>query len=145
MFLASQKTRNWNRIFVYLLTVTVATTTIITSGGVVSPFLVMWIIVAIFAGFFGAVILGIMGLLVILQIIATSVQQGINIQFIIGYLFFGFLPLIFSLILWVRRQKTDDNTSSLKNKLSAVESKSDVVINAIDEAFWRSPKTVTSN
>ena len=120
-------------IFVYLLTVTVATTTIITSGGVVSPFLVMWIIVAIFAGFFGAIILGMMGLLVILQIIATSVQQGINIQFIIGYLFFGFLPLIFSLVLWIRRQKTDDNTSSLENKLSAVESKSDVVINAIDD------------
>ena len=120
-------------IFVYLLTVAVAVTTIITSGGVVSPFLVMWIIVAIFAGFFGAIISGIMGILVILQIIATSVQQGINIQFIIGYLFFGFLPLIFSLVLWVRRQKTDDNTSSLKNRLSAVESKSDVVINAIDD------------
>ena len=120
-------------IFVYLLTVAVATTTIITSGGVVSPFLVMWIIVAIFAGFFGAIILGIMGLLVILQIISTSVQQGINMQFIIGYLFFGFLPLIFSLVLWIRRQKTDDNTSSLENKLSAVESKSDVVINAIDD------------
>ena len=120
-------------IFVYLLTVAVAAITIITSGGVVSPFLVMWIIVAIFAGFFGAIILGMMGLLVILQIIATSVQQGVNIQFIIGYLFFGFLPLIFSLVLWVRRQKTDDNTSSLENKLSAVESKSDVVINAIDD------------
>ena len=120
-------------IFVYLLTVTVATTTIITSGGVVSPFLVMWIIVAIFAGFFGAIISGIMGLLVILQIIATSVQQGINIQFIIGYLFFGFLPLIFSLVLWVRRQRTDDNTSNLENRLSAVENKSDVVINAIDD------------
>ena len=120
-------------IFVYLLTVTVAATTIITSGGVVSPFLVMWIIVAIFAGFFGAIILGIMGLLVILQIIATSVQQGINVQFIIGYLFFGFLPLIFSLVLWVRRQKTDDNTSNLENRLSAVENKSDVVINAIDD------------
>ena len=120
-------------IFVYLLTVAVAATTIITSGGVVSPFLVMWIIVAIFAGFFGAIILGIMGFLVILQIIATSVQQGINIQFIIGYLFFGFLPLIFSLVLWIRRQKTDDNTSNLENRLSAVESKSDVVINAIDD------------
>ena len=120
-------------IFVYLLTVTVAATTIITSGGVVSPFLVMWIIVAIFAGFFGAIILGIMGLLVILQIVATSVQQGINVQFIIGYLFFGFLPLIFSLVLWIRRQKTDDNTSNLENRLSAVENKSDVVINAIDD------------
>ena len=120
-------------IFVYLLTVAVAATTIITSGGVVSPFLVMWIIVAIFAGFFGAIILGIMGLLVILQIIATSIQQGINMQFIIGYLFFGFLPLIFSLVLWIRRQKTDDNTSNLENRLSAVESKSDVVINAIDD------------
>ena len=120
-------------IFVYLLTVAVAATTIITSGGVVSPFLVMWIIVAIFAGFFGAIILGIMGLLVILQIIATSVQQGINIQFIIGYLFFGFLPLIFSLVLWIRRQKTDDNRSNLENRLSAVENKSDVVINAIDD------------
>ena len=120
-------------IFVYLLTVAVAAITIITSGGVVSPFLVMWIIVAIFAGFFGAIILGMMGLLVILQIIATSVQQGINIQFIIGYLFFGFLPLIFSLVLWIRRQKTDDNTSNLENRLSAVENKSDVVINAIDD------------
>ena len=120
-------------IFVYLLTVAVAATTIITSGGVVSPFLVMWIIVAIFAGFFGAIILGIMGLFVILQIIVTSVQQGINIQFIIGHLFFGFLPLIFSLVLWIRRQKTDDNTSNLENRLSAVESKSDVVINAIDD------------
>ena len=120
-------------IFVYLLTVAVAAITIITSGGVVSPFLVMWIIVAIFAGFFGAIILGMMGLLVILQIIATSVQHGINIQFIIGYLFFGFLPLIFSLVLWIRRQKTDDNTSNLENRLSAVESKSDVVINAIDD------------
>ena len=120
-------------IFVYLLTVTVAATTIITSGGVISPFLVMWIIVAIFAGFFGAIILGMMGLLIILQIIATSVQQGINMQFIIGYLFFGFLPLIFSLVLWIRRQKTDDNTSNLENRLSAVESKSDVVINAIDD------------
>ena len=120
-------------IFVYLLTVAVTATTIITSGGVVSPFLVMWIIVAIFAGFFGAIILGIMGLLVILQIIVTSVQQGINVQFIIGYLFFGFLPLIFSLVLWIRRQKTDDNTSNLENRLSAVESKSDVVINAIDD------------
>ena len=116
-----------------MLTVAVTATTIITSGGVVSPFLVMWIIVAIFAGFFGAIILGIMGLLVILQIIATSVQQGINVQFIIGYLFFGFLPLIFSLVLWIRRQKTDDNTSNLENRLSAVESKSDVVINAIDD------------
>lgn len=120
-------------IFVYLLTVAVTATTIITSGGVISPFLVMWIIVAIFAGFFGAIILGMMGILVILQIIAISVQQGINVQFIIGYLFFGFLPLIFSLVLWIRRQKTDDNTSSLKNKLSAVENKSDVVINAIDD------------
>ena len=120
-------------IFVYLLTVAVAATTIITSGGVISPFLVMWIIVAIFAGFFGAIILGIMGLLVILQIIATSVQQGVNIQFIIGHLFFGFLPLIFSLILWIRRQKTDNNTSNLENRLSAVENKSDVVINAIDD------------
>ena len=120
-------------IFVYLLTVAVAATTIITSGGVISPFLVMWIIVAIFAGFFGAIILGIMGLLVILQIIATGVQQGINIQFSIGYLFFGFLPLIFSLVLWIRRQKTDDNTSNLENRLSAVENKSDVVINAIDD------------
>ena len=120
-------------IFVYLLTVAVAAITIITSGGVVSPFLAMWIIVAIFAGFFGAIVLGMMGLLVILQIIATSVQQGVNIQFIIGYLFFGFLPLIFSLVLWIRRQKIDDNTSNLENKLSAVESKSDVVINAIDD------------
>jgi two-component sensor kinase, probably involved in phosphate sensing len=120
-------------IFVYLLTVAVSAVTIITSGGVVSPFLVMWIIVAIFAGFFGVAILGIMALLVVLQIIAFVTQSGINTQFIIGHIFFGFLPLIFSLILWGRRQQSDNSVSNLENKLSAVEGKSDVVINAIND------------
>lgn len=120
-------------IFVYLLTVAVSVVTIITSGGVVSPFLVMWIIVAIFAGFFGMAILGIMALLVVLQIIVFITQSGINTQFIIGHIFFGFLPLIFSLILWGRRQQSDNSVSNLENKLSAVEGKSDVVINAIND------------
>ena len=120
-------------IFVYLLAVTVSSTTIITSGGVLSPFLVMWIIVAIFAGFFGMVILGIMSLLIVIQVIFAIIQQGMNTQIIIGYLFFGFLPLVFSLILWSRRQQVDDNLSSLETKLSAVEGKSDVVINTIDD------------
>lgn len=120
-------------IFVYLLTVAVSAVTIITSGGVVSPFLAMWIIVAIFAGFFGMAILGIMALLVVLQIIAFVTQSGINTQFIIGHIFFGFLPLIFSLILWGRRQQSDNSVSNLENKLSAVEGKSDVVINAIND------------
>ncbi len=120
-------------IFVYLLTVAVSAVTIITSGGVVSPFLAMWIIVAIFAGFFGIAILGIMALLVVLQIIAFVTQSGINTQFIIGHIFFGFLPLIFSLILWGRRQQSDNSVSNLENKLSAVEGKSDVVINAIND------------
>lgn len=120
-------------IFVYLLTVAVSAVTIITSGGVVSPFLAMWIIVAIFAGFFGIAILGIMALLVVLQIIAFVTQSGINTQFIIGHIFFGFLPLIFSLILWGRRQQSDNSVSNLENKLSVVEGKSDVVINAIND------------
>lgn len=120
-------------IFVYLLTVAVSAVTIITSGGVVSPFLAMWIIVAIFAGFFGITILGIMALLVVLQIIAFVTHSGINTQFIIGHIFFGFLPLIFSLILWGRRQQSDNSVSNLENKLSAVEGKSDVVINAIND------------
>ena len=120
-------------IFVYLLNVIVSVVTIITSGGVVSPFLAMWIIVAIFAGFFGIAILGIMALLVVLQIIAFVTQSGINTQFIIGHIFFGFLPLIFSLILWGRRQQSDNSVSNLENKLSAVEGKSDVVINAIND------------
>ena len=120
-------------IFVYLLTVAVSAVTIITSGGVVSPFLAMWIIVAIFAGFFGIAILGIMALLVVLQIIAFVTQSGINTQFIIGHIFFGFLPLIFSLILWGRHQQSDNSVSNLENKLSAIEGKSDVVINAIND------------
>lgn len=120
-------------IFVYLLTVAVSAATIITSGGVVSPFLAMWIIVAIFAGFFGMAILGIMALLVVLQIITFVTQSGINTQFIIGHIFFGFLPLIFSLILWGRRQQSDNSVSNLENKLSAIEGKSDVVINAIND------------
>ncbi len=122
-------------VFVYTMLVVVVSTIIRTSGVLESPFLAMWIIVALFSGFLGIVVTASMALLVITQITLSTLQNGLAIQDILSYLFFGLLPLIFSIVIWGRTQQKKEHStySELENKLSTVEGKSDVVINTIDD------------
>ena len=122
-------------IFVYLLSVAVAAIAVCTSGGPSSPFLAVWIVAAIFSGFFGIIVISSIAILVAIQTVIAAIQTGFNVQTIIGYLFFGFAPLIFSFILWNRRQPATEGSdyADLADRLSTVEGKSEVVINTIDD------------
>lgn len=119
---------------VYIIAAAVAGVLITSSGGANSPFFAVWIIVAIFAGFFGLAMVSLISALVVMQAIISYVQTPSSIQLLIGNLFLGLLPIIFGVILWGRRQTTKKNIySDLEQKLSNVEGKSDVVINTIDD------------
>lgn len=108
---------------------------IVTSGGVSSPFISTWLLVAIFSGFFGTVSTAALGVILLIQVIATSVIENLETTSIITYLLFGTAPLILSLVIWHRQpsSKADNSIKDLASKLSTVEGKSDVVINTIDD------------
>lgn len=120
---------------VYFLTVAVIVTTIATSGGIHSPFTAIWVVAAIFAGFFGGMALGLLAALVVAQAALSVAQDGFNASLLLGQLFIGLLPLLFSMVLWNRHQPRREKAalSDLQHKLSTIEGKSDVVINTIDD------------
>lgn len=119
---------------IYLITATVAGVLIFDSGEINSPFFALWIIVAIFAGFFGLIIAGLMSAVTIAQIIISYLQTSLSMQAVVGNLVFGLLPIAFGVILWGRKQTPKKSAySDLEQKLSTVEGKSDVVINTIDD------------
>lgn len=120
---------------VYIMTVAVVSLLIATSGGMSSPFVSSWILVAVFAGFFGIkVSAGLIGLLII-QIIIVSTQKGFEFATVTTHLLFGSAPLALSFILWHRKptKRNEKSLTDLAHHLSAVEGKSDVVINSIDD------------
>ena len=120
---------------VYTLLLIVAGCLIATSQGVDSPFIALWILIAIFAGIFG--LLGILPVFVassaylVLELVEGSVAQGTIITTVVA----GWLPLIASFIIWhgrsVHEEGKDRAFRNLASELSEVASKAEVVINAI--------------
>lgn len=108
---------------------------VFTTGGTASPFIGLWPLVAIFAGFFGLAVTGAMGLLIVAQAILTYTQEGSSGLSILAFLSSGLIPLILSLVLWIRRsdKKEERTTKHLASRLSSAEGKSDIVINSIDD------------
>ncbi|MEI6054172.1 MAG: ATP-binding protein [Candidatus Saccharibacteria bacterium] len=129
-------------LIIYLLLTATIGSLIIDTGGLVSPFMALIILVIVFSdvfGLWGAVP-------VIIGASAYTVYQYINnrptseLIVIIG--FSALLPLIISFVIWHNRAKApetkwDQNNNksyhNLANQLSEVSSKSEVVINAIGD------------
>ena len=120
---------------VYLLAVIMICTLIFTSGGLASPFVNSWMLVALFAGIFGIWLPAGAVILVISFITYTYLDTGLGLQSMLSYSFFGIAPVILGIILWHRKpqKKANDSYSDLAHKLSNVEGKSDIVINTIDD------------
>lgn len=95
----------------------------------------LWPLTALFAGFFGG---GMVLLLVVLlagYLMIILLQHGLDISQTVGYALVGMIPILLGYILW-RRQPEKKERSELRdlaNHLSAIEGKSDVVINTIDD------------
>lgn len=124
---------------IYLLLAASTAGLVITTGGVGSIFIALWMLIAVFAGLFG-----IWGLLPILIgtagfVASEYLQQQLSTEVIVITLFAGLLPLIASFVLWHGRSgkgegdKSDRAYKSLATELSEVASKSEVVINAIGD------------
>ena len=123
---------------VYLLLTASAGGLIVTTGGASSPFLALWMLVAIFAGLFG-----LWGLLPMLSAIGVFVaaeylKGNFTPELVVLVSFAGLLPLIASMIIWHSKpDRTDDDGDraykDLAHELSQVASQSEVVINAIGD------------
>lgn len=119
----------------YFMIVALVTVLIATSGSIASPFSGAWILVAIFAGYFGIIAIVALFAILALQVILSYLYSVADTATIITHFIFGLMPLVLGLILWHRQpsEKRDKSLSELANKLSTVEGKSDVVINTIDD------------
>ena len=123
----------------YLLLSATTAGLIITTGGIGSIFIALWMLIAVFAGLFG--IWGLLPMLVAAGALVASeyIKGNLTTEVIIVAVFAGLLPLIASFIIWhnktghVEGEKSDKAYKNLANELSEVASKSEVVINAIGD------------
>lgn len=103
------------------------------SGGIHSPFVGLWLLIAVFAGLFGAYMLGafaIAGNVYGLFQLAAGLETG---GAAIALILVIEAPLIASFIIWRNRLAGHDTqaVNALQQQLSQVASKSDVIINSI--------------
>jgi len=123
---------------IYLLLTACAGGLIITTGSASSPFIALWMLVAIFAGLFG--IWGLLPMLVAIGAFLASeyLKAHFTPELIVLVGFAGLLPLIASFIIWHSKSgKSDDGSDraykDLAHELSQVATQSEVVINAIGD------------
>jgi len=132
-----KKTTMQAALLIYLLLSATAAGLIITTGGVDSPFIALWMLVSVFAGVFG--IWGLLPILIGLGAFvgAEYLNGRFGIQLIVLVSFAGILPLIASFIIWHAKSGKSDSEGGdraykdLANELSQVATQSEVVINAI--------------
>jgi PAS domain S-box-containing protein len=126
-------------IAIYLLFAAAVSGLIVTTGGADSPFIALWMLVAIFSGIFG--VYGLIPMLIGLGAFVGSayLHGGLSVELIVVIGFAGLLPLIASFIIWHGRTIRGESDGSdraykdLATELSHVASQSEVVINAIGD------------
>jgi PAS domain S-box-containing protein len=124
---------------VYLLLSATTATLVVSTGGTLSPFVTLWMLVSIFAGVFG--LWGTMPIFIALCSFAAAeyIKGNFTIDVIIVILISGLLPLIIGTIVWYKKSESDESNGdnrayrNLANELTEVASKSEVVINAIGD------------
>jgi PAS domain S-box-containing protein len=126
----------YTALLIYGLLVATTSLLILNTGGTTSPFIALWMLVAVFAGIFSAkgivpMLLLVNGYLVLQYISVGSISR----ETIVAVILAGELPLLVSFLIWHRKSTgTSDKDRAyrdLANELSEVASKSEVVINAI--------------
>ena len=123
----------WLSLFSYALMTVTTSVVIFTTGKEDSPFIVLWMLLTIFAGLFSY-----WGLALIVLIdggyvayVLTTNPQDFNIPI---FILTSAMPLLISIMIW-RRKSTHDASSeqykALARELSQVANKSEIVINSI--------------
>ncbi len=123
---------------IYWLNMLTAVVLIISSGGVASPFITIWMLIGLFAALYGAwsliPIMVISAIFVAIEYVSRSLAG--NALLII---FVSLIPIMAGVFMWRDKSEKDELNSdnkafrNLANELSEVASKSEVVINAIGD------------
>jgi PAS domain S-box-containing protein len=109
----------------------------LTTGVTSSPFIALWMIAAIFSGIFGQVTVSL--LFITINALAAFIAIGGHMthDLLLGTIMAGELPLIVSYILWHGKSSSEKTRErayyDLENELEAAATKSEVVINAIND------------
>lgn len=131
-----QKAMYWVSLGAYILLTAAIAWVVMATGGIASPFIVLWMLAAVFSGLFGAIGIGGLGLLFAVYLVSLymGVQPPANRELLIAGLAGG-LPIVISFLLWHTKSSTEADKekafSALAAELSNVASKSEIVINAI--------------
>lgn len=112
---------------------------IIDTGWLSSPFMILWVLIGLFAAVFGQ--WGLLPVFITACVFAAInyIDSRLSTDEIIIILINGLLPLVISLIVWHSKSDRDSLESddkaykNLANELNKVASKSEVVINAIGD------------
>lgn len=103
------------------------------TGGIHSPFVGLWLLIAVFSGLFGMYMLGAFAIVAnvyALYLLATGVETG---SAAISLLLVTEAPLLVSFVIWHRKRMSTDAqaVNALQQQLSQVATKSDIIINSI--------------
>ncbi|MET0979773.1 MAG: ATP-binding protein [Candidatus Saccharimonadales bacterium] len=130
-----QKYVFWGSWTAFMILTATAAALILSTGDSSSPFIALWMVVAVFAGVFGAY--GILPLF-IAMIVFMAMQYttgSLTRESIVAIVLAGELPLLISYLIWHTKSSNDDSSNrayrDLASELNQVANKSEVVINAI--------------
>jgi len=133
-----QKYSFWGSLGAFMLLCATIAVLVISTGGVMSPFIALWMMACVFAGVFG--LYGLLPLLLAsLLYLALHYASGtISKEMVVTVVLAGELPLAVSYLIWHTKDtaaKKSENASgaydALASEFSQVAEKSEVVINAI--------------
>ena len=120
-----------------LLTATIAVL-VLSTGGIASPFIALWMIVSVFAGVFG--LYGLLPLLfaTLLYLVLQYTGGTLSKQMVVMVVLAGELPLVVSYLIWHTKggpvkkgEERNGAYDALASEFSQVSEQSEVVINAI--------------
>ncbi len=109
---------------------------VLETGGISSPYLLLWTLIAFFAPLFGAY--GWLGIIILVGIYTAGayLAEQFNFETIAIIALGSIVPLLAGVVAWREQGEIDDSTKNVKNlasQLSEVASKSEIVINAIGD------------
>ena len=135
-----QKYGFWGSLGAFGLLVATIAVLILNTGGIISPFIALWMLASVFAGVFGFYGILPMLLATLLYMVMNYTAGTLSKEMVVTVVLAGELPLAVSYLIWHGRETGDkkpaeDRTGgayhALASEFSQVAEKSEVVINAI--------------
>jgi len=125
----------WSSLAAFGILAVMTAVLVLSTGGVSSPFIALWMVVAVFAGVFGLYALAPLFLAITAYLISEFIGGTLSREAILTVVLAGELPLGISYLIWHVKSASGDKEDrayrELATELSQVAGKSEVVINAI--------------